>query len=141
MFKQMMSLNKSALIALTSLSIWVVAILINAIADVTHIAMTQAGWIGIGVFGAILMPSAIFSLPGILVFWLIFLLNKKNKNLVYILMITGIVTSAASVLLLLLFIGQGLKSGFILFVFIAALSGFISTALRNNLVNAIVNKE
>jgi hypothetical protein len=87
--------------SMVSLSIWIVANLVYLLLSAICMVSIHASgdfWEGLGL---ILLFSSVFSLPGIVVFWLLFLFNCRSQNLFTILLITASVTSFSSVLLLL----------------------------------------
>ncbi len=92
--------------SLISLSVWVVANIINVVLVMLTTGFTSGNDIFAEAFGFVLLFSAAFSLPGIIIFWIVFLANYRSKNLFTVLLVTAFITSALSVLLLMIWIGS-----------------------------------
>lgn len=85
--------NRYLKAAFISFSIWLTAILINVIlfAIVTSLQGSRGYfWQAVGL---VLLISAMYSFPGIVIFWLVFLLTFYHHKIFKILLITAIVTS------------------------------------------------
>jgi hypothetical protein len=99
----MSSSNKYITTALISFSIWIVANIINAILFALIFSFIDNGD-ELGVVGFVLICSALFSLPGILIFWVVFVIKCRKYNLFNILLITAVVVSLLSVILFFIYL-------------------------------------
>lgn len=99
MTKLFAGLNRVTVTAIVSLSVWITAILINTL----FLLLLVFGYVGYSDFcdsaGVVMLLSAIFSLPGISIFWFVFLFNCRNYNLFMVLLITACCTSLLSSLI------------------------------------------
>jgi len=104
--------NRILMTALISLSVWIVTMVTNALLFAIIFACTSDMLEGLGF---VIVFTAVCSVPGIVVFWLIFLYHCRNCNLFYILI------AAAGIITLL--------SGLIIFMWICFQSGIDSLGL------------
>ena len=142
MYSVIKRLSKSTATFFVCLSVWLIAMLINAFADMAYMGFSHgSGTDRLDVFGFIILFSAMFSLPGIIIFWQVFRFNSENENLFRILLLTAVITPAVSVFLLSLFLGGGVSGEMIWYIIIAVFAGFIATALHYNSINTLLNKE
>jgi len=89
--------NKYVATVLVSLSVWLLANIFNAVLFAIVIA---AGGTGdeLSIVGFVLLCSGLFSLPGLLIFWILFLFLIRKSNLFQLLLITSAVVSFLSVI-------------------------------------------
>ena len=93
--------NRYVMTSIVSLSVWIFANLIHSLLSAVCILSINVSGEFLEGLGFIVLFSSIFSFPGIVVFWLLFLFNCRNQKIFTILLVTASVTSFASVLLLL----------------------------------------
>ena len=99
--------NRYLKTALISFSGWFTVILVNVIViAVLEFLQGSRGYFWEGV-GLVLLVSAVFSFPGVVIFWLVFLFNFCHHKIFKILVITAIVTSSLPVLSMLLVYSDG----------------------------------
>ena len=86
-----------------SLSIWIVANLLNAL---LFAAVFVAGSTGaqLGMIGFVMICAALFSLPGLLIFWLLFFFNFRHPNLYQFLLITSASVAFLSVMVFFIYL-------------------------------------
>ena len=132
--------NRFAVASVISLSVWIVANIINVVLVLLTMGFASGNVVFIEAFGFILLFSAAFSLPGIIIFWVVFLANYDSKNLFVVLLITALITSALSVLLLMLWIGGNDLSSVGLFVS-AVISAIAAVIIHVSVFNQIVEKQ
>jgi hypothetical protein len=99
--------NRCIKTALVSFSTWIIAILINVILFAVVTSLQGSSGHFWQIIGLVLVTSALYSLPGIIIFWLVFLFNFYHRKIFKTLLITATVTSFLSVLCLLLLVGNG----------------------------------
>lgn len=132
--------NRFAVASVISLSVWIVANIINVVLVLLTMGFASGNDVFIEAFGFILLFSAAFSLPGIIIFWVVFLANYDSKNLFMVLLITALITSALSVLLLMLWIGGNDLDSAGLFVS-AVISAIAAVIIHVSVFNQIVEKQ
>ncbi|MBL0355946.1 MAG: hypothetical protein IPP72_03260 [Chitinophagaceae bacterium] len=132
--------NRFLMTPLISLSIWILAILMSAVVDVVFISLFSHGeaW---EAFGLIIVISAMFSLPGIIIFWLVFLLNCKKDGLFNLLFLTALATSFLSAFVFFIAINENFSGqGFWLLLF-AVLSALGAVALHRPAINHVLQTQ
>jgi len=106
------SSNKYVATAVISLSIWLVANILNAL---LFAILITAGGPGDepGIVGFVMLCSALFSLPGLVFFWVLFISNCRKPGLFQLLLITSAAVSFLSVMFFFLYlaISFGADSG------------------------------
>lgn len=132
--------NRFVVASVMSLSIWIVANMINVVLVLLTMGFASGNDVFIEAFGFILLFSAAFSLPGIIIFWVVFLANYDSKNLFMVLLITALITSALSVLLLMLWIGGNDLGSAGLFVS-AVISATAAVVIHISVFNQIVETQ
>lgn len=129
-----------AVTSVISLSVWIVANIINVVLVLLMSGFFSGNEAFAEAFGFILLFSAAFSLPGIIIFWIVFLANYHNRQLFVVLFITAFITSALSVLLLMLWIGGTDVSSAGIFS-AAVISALAAVIIHLNAFNVIVEKQ
>jgi hypothetical protein len=123
---------------IVSFAIWLAAAFLNAILDITYI--TIAGY-GKGEltegFGMVLIVSLLFSIPGILIFWIVYLLNYQNEKLFRLLVKTALLTSLLSGMIFFIWLSEGFKGHSGNLVILATFAAFLSVSLH---FRVIMNK-
>jgi hypothetical protein len=117
--------------------VWIVAILVNAIADMIFIAGSNA----LEAFWLILIFSSIFSLPGIFVFWLVFVCNYQKDALWRLLFITGGTTSFISTAVFFVCLGEGFAGQSLWLLLVAVLSALASVGLHRPVIIHFLQKQ
>ena len=133
--------NRYVMTALISLSIWIAAIVISAVADIIFIGLFSHGGGAGEAFELIIVFSALFSLPGIIIFWLVFLLNCKKDELFHLLFITAFVTSFLSAFVFFLWINEGFGGQSFWLLLFAVLAALASVALHRPAIDDIFTKQ
>ncbi|MES2847453.1 MAG: hypothetical protein V4685_00235 [Bacteroidota bacterium] len=129
--------NKYTATALISFSIWIVANIINAILFAFIFSFAGNGDLdGIGI---VLLFSAAFSLPDILIFWMVFLVKCRKNNLFPVLLITAASVSLLSVVLFFLYlaISFGADRGMWIII-VPVLAAIAATAIHRRAINDVV---
>ena len=131
--------NRFVMTPLISLSIWIVAILMSAVVDVVFIRLFSHGeaW---QAFRLIMIFSATFSFPGIIIFWGVFILNCKKDGLFNLLLITAFITSFLSAFVFFMLINGFSGQGFWLLLF-AVLSALAAVVLHRPAINHLLQTQ
>ncbi len=118
-------------------SIWLLAGLLNALLFATWLSLfTTEFHHWPRTFGLALIFSLLFSVPGMFIFWVVFVVNWSCDLLFRHLLNAGLILSVLSSLLLFLFDGEIQKQQFVLacYIVIAALSSIMihHTFIKNS---------
>lgn len=133
--------NRYVMTILVSLSVWVVSIIINALAGMILIGFVSGDGELLAVLGIIIAFSAAFSLPGIIIFWLVFLYNCKKENLFIMLMLTAFLTSFISVVVFFVWLNEGFAGQSFWLITFAVLSALVAVLLHRPAINNILEKQ
>lgn len=130
--------NRVLMTALISLSVWIVAMVTNALLFAIIFACTSDRLEGLGF---VIVFSAVCSVPGIVAFWLIFLYHSRNLKLFYILIAAAGIITLLSGLIIFMWIcfGSGIDSlGLLLLipVVVAVISVIVHGPAINDVVTA-----
>ena len=133
--------NRYVMTIAVTLSVWVVSIIINAIAGMILIGFVSGDGELLAVLGIIIAFSTAFSLPGIIIFWLVFLYNCKRENLFTILMLTAFLTSFISVVVFFVWLNEGFAGQSFWLITFAVLSALVAVLLHRRPINNIIEKQ
>lgn len=129
--------NKYIMTALISLSIWIVANTANIILFAFLFALAGNG--DLEGIGFVSLCSALFSLPGMLIFWIVFLITCRKNNVFAILLMTAASVSFLSVVLFFLYLVMsfGADRGMWIFI-IPVFCAVAATAIHRRAINNVV---
>jgi hypothetical protein len=132
--------NRFVMTPLISLSIWIVAILMSAVADVVFISLFSHGraW---DAFGLVIVISAMYSLPGIIIFWLVFLFNCEKDGVFNLLFITALATSFLSAFVFFIAISKNFSGQAFWLLLFAVLSALAAVTLHRPAINYVLQKQ
>lgn len=129
--------NKYAATAVVSLSVWLVANILNA---VLFAIVISAGGTGdeLSIVGFVLLCSGLFSLPGLFIFWILFLLFSRNINLYRPLLITSAVVSFLSVMLFFIYLSVSFGADRGMWVFVLpVIAAVVSTVVHRKAIQHV----
>ncbi|MFT3682413.1 MAG: hypothetical protein QM791_19315 [Ferruginibacter sp.] len=128
--------------ALVSLSVWIFAILINTVITTAFLGLQGEGGSGLlEITGIILLFSSIFSFPGILLFWLVFLFNCKRTDVFSILLVTAIAVSVLSIVVFALLVNDALGAGYLLILLFPIIAALASVMLHHPAIDEVMRKQ
>lgn len=129
--------NKYIMTVLVSLSIWIVANTTNTMLFAFVFAFASNS--GLGGIGFVSLCSALFSLPGILIFWVVFIITCRKDNAFVIFLMTAASVSFLSVVLFFLYlvISFGADRGMWIFI-IPVFCAVAATAIHRRAINNVV---
>ncbi len=115
-------------------SIWIVSVIINAISVILLIGLIPN--VGAMITGLLFIAllSAGFSLPGIILFSVVFFLCRENENLFKMLMITAVLTSLFTILAFFIWIDEGFARQRFWLVCFAMLSALLSVLMHRRVI-------
>jgi hypothetical protein len=126
---------------LASLSIWIFALLINAVLDACYIRLTHNDRNSVvQTIQVALVFSTSFSFPGFVGFWLLFLGNSYKPNLFNILLWSALAMALLSAILLLLVFDWWLLQELLVFFVAAIVAAVASVLLHHDLVAFVQNR-
>lgn len=123
-----------------SLSIWLVSLIINALFDLLLIGFTSGGSEWLGTLGLVLVFSAMFSLPGMIVLWLLILFQYTNSALFNAVFYGVLIISFLCVFVFFMSIGEGFGGQSIYIIVMAVVSSIISVLLHEQTIKNIYLK-
>jgi hypothetical protein len=116
-------------------TIWLTASLLNAILTVLYCLISGYGRDELlEGFGLVLLISLLFSIPGILIFWLLYLFNYHQVKLFQVLFKTALFTSLLSGITFFMWIGEGFKKHNAALIAAAVIAATLSVSFHYNVI-------
>lgn len=123
-----------------SLSIWIVAMLINTIIVMYFLNSFEFENFSTGVASLILCFSAIFSAPGFLILWFTTLFQFKKKKLFRILLTAVLVGASLASGVIMVMTSGSFENGFEVIVWSPVVVASLSVIMHRPFINRIVDK-
>lgn len=138
--KPVITINPYLKVALLSLSIWIVAILMNTVFVLCWLHVSDGEELSFEMAGFIICFSALFSSPGFLVLLLVSIFNVNNRDLFNVLFVTAFLSSVLASLIVAVILQGGFRTGGII-IFIAPVAiALISVLIHTPFINKIAEK-
>ncbi len=121
-----------------SFTIWIVAALINAVLNATLLGFSEfrnESWPG--AFVLALIFSLLFSAPGILILWVVFLINMDEEELFKIILKSGILLSICTAIFFMCTLGRQFEEHSTLMAMFSVVSAIVAIMVHHQLITTI----
>ena len=132
--------NKYFYTSILSFSIWIVSLIINAVLDLLLIGFHSGGSELFDGLGLILLFSSLFSLPGMIVLWIVVFMNYAKPDLFNRVFITALLTSFLSVFVFFCWIADAFGGKSFWLILFAVLSALFAVMLHRPVIKNIIEK-